>query len=101
MPTTWIEPAIISDIIGIFREPVQPRDGVGDDVQNVIVLATGRIGGQTNMRLLTEDERAGQHGDSARAFRRPRRCWSWRSTSAPYLSLRNSEDNEITDLADP
>ena len=52
------EPGDRIDVIGVFRDP-KTREMVSVTMlQNVIVLATGRIGGQTNLRLLSENDRA-------------------------------------------
>lgn len=54
----WIRPNDHIDLLGSFKEP-----GTGDQVavtlmQNVIVIATGRISGTTNVNLLPESERS-------------------------------------------
>ena len=56
----WIRPNDHIDIIGAFRDP-----GTGDQLsmtlmQNVVVLATGKITGTTNINLVPEAERGYQ-----------------------------------------
>jgi pilus assembly protein CpaB len=96
----WIEPGDHVDIIGIFRDPVSREMVSVTMLQNVIVLATGRIGGQTNMRLLTESERAYNTVTVHVLPEAAEMLVLAQDLGTLYLSLRNSEDNEIADLAD-
>ena len=96
----WIEPGDHVDIIGIFRDPVS-RDMVSVTMlQNVVVLATGRIGGQTNMHLLNENERAYNTVTVHVLPEAVEMLVLAQDLGTLYLSLRNAEDNEIADLAD-
>lgn len=96
----WIEPGDHVDVIGIFRDPQSHEMISVTMLQNVIVLATGRIGGQTNMRLLAENERAYSTVTVHVLPDAAEMLVLAQDLGTIYLSLRNSEDNEIVDLAD-
>lgn len=96
----WIEPGDHVDVIGIFRDPVSREMVSVTMLQNVIVLATGRIGGQTNMRLLTENERSYNTVTVHVLPEAAEMLILAQDLGTLYLSLRNAEDNEIADLAD-
>ncbi|MEE8408004.1 MAG: Flp pilus assembly protein CpaB, partial [Myxococcota bacterium] len=94
----WIEPGDHVDVIGVFRDP-KSREMVSITMlQNIIVLATGRIGGQTNMRLLTENERAFNTVTVQVFPEAAEMLVLGQDMGTLYLSLRNPEDNEISDM---
>lgn len=96
----WIEPADRVDVIGVFRDP-RTRELVSVTLlQNVIVLATGRIGGQTNLRLLSENEKAYNTVTLHVLPEAVEMLVLAQDLGSLYLSLRNPEDNEIKDLAE-
>ena len=96
----WVEPSDRVDIIGVFRDP-RTREMVSVTLlQNVIVLATGRIGGQTNRRLLSEAERAYNTISVHVLPEAVEMLVLAQDLGSLYLSLRNPEDNEIKDLAE-
>jgi pilus assembly protein CpaB len=53
----WIRPNDHIDILGIFRDPQSQEQMAMTLLQNVVVLATGKITGTTNVNLLPESER--------------------------------------------
>jgi pilus assembly protein CpaB len=53
----WVRPNAHVDIIGSFREPNSGEQIAVTLMQNVVVLATGKITGTTNINLLPESER--------------------------------------------
>ena len=96
----WIEPADRVDVVGVFRDP-RTRELVSVTLlQNVIVLATGRIGGQTNLRLLAENEKAYNTVTLHVLPEAVEMLVLAQDLGTLYLSLRNPEDNEIKDLAE-
>ena len=53
----WIRPNDHIDIIGTFRDPQSQEQMAVTLLQNVVVLATGKITGTTNINLLPEGDR--------------------------------------------
>jgi pilus assembly protein CpaB len=53
----WIRPNDHVDVIGTFRDPQSNEQVAVTLMQNVIVLATGKITGTTNVNLLSESKR--------------------------------------------
>ena len=87
-------------MVGVFRDP-QSRQMVSlTMLQNVIVLATGRIGGLTNRRLLSETDMNYSTVTVQVLPEAVEMLVLAQDLGSLYLSLRNSEDNEIKELAD-
>jgi pilus assembly protein CpaB len=96
----WVEPGDHVDVMGVFRDP-KTREMISITMlQNVIVLATGRIGGQTNLRLLTENERAFNTVTVHVLPEAAEMLVLAQDLGTLYLSLRSPEDNEIRDFED-
>ena len=57
----WVRPNDHIDILGIFRDPQSQEQMAMTLLQNVVVLATGKITGTTNINLLPESDRG--YGD--------------------------------------
>lgn len=94
----WIEPSDRVDVLGIFRDP-QSREMVSVTLlQNVIVLATGRIGGRTNPKLLRESERAYSTVTLHVLPQAAEMLALAQELGTLYLTLRNPEDTEVLDL---
>ena len=94
----WIEPSDRVDVVGVFRDP-RSREMVSMTLlQNVIVLATGRIGGRTNRRLLSEQDKAYNTVTLQLLPEGAEMMILAQELGSLYLTLRNAEDNEITDL---
>jgi pilus assembly protein CpaB len=94
----WIEPADRVDVIGVLRDPKSGELISMTMLQNVIVLATGRIGGQTNRRLLTDTEQA---YDTVTVHVLPEAAEMLvlaQDLGTLYLTLRNPEDNDINEV---
>ena len=53
----WIRPNDHVDVIGTFRDPQTDENVAVTLLQNVIVLATGKITGTTNVNLIPESQR--------------------------------------------
>lgn len=53
----WVRPNDHVDVIGTFRDPQSDEQVSVTLLQNVIVLATGKITGTTNVNLIPENER--------------------------------------------
>lgn len=53
----WVRPNDHVDVIGTFRDPQTDENVAVTLLQNVIVLATGKITGTTNVNLIAEGER--------------------------------------------
>lgn len=54
----WVRPNDHVDIIGTFRDPATNENTAVTLLQNVIVLATGKITGTTNVNVIPEAQRA-------------------------------------------
>jgi pilus assembly protein CpaB len=54
----WVRPNDHVDIIGSFRDPQTGEQVASTLMQNIVVLATGKVTGTTNMNLLPESDRA-------------------------------------------
>ncbi|MGV3622281.1 MAG: Flp pilus assembly protein CpaB [Archangium sp.] len=54
----WIRPNDHIDIIGTFKDPTTNEQVALTLLQNVVVLATGKLTGNTNVNLVPESERA-------------------------------------------
>src|SRR5690348_15896094 len=53
----WVRPNDHVDVIGTFRDPQTNENVAVTLIQNVIVLATGKITGTTNVNLIPENQR--------------------------------------------
>ncbi|MFC1611176.1 Flp pilus assembly protein CpaB [Myxococcota bacterium] len=96
----WVEPGDHIDLIGTFRDPRSREMVAVTMLQNVIVLATGRIGGQTNLRLLNENERSFNTVTLHVLPEAAEMLVLAQDLGTLYLSLRSPEDNEIRDFDD-
>jgi pilus assembly protein CpaB len=54
----WVRPNDHVDVIGSFRDPQTGQQVATTLMQNIVVLATGKITGATNLNLLAEPDRA-------------------------------------------
>jgi pilus assembly protein CpaB len=57
----WVRPNDHVDVIGTFKDPHSNEDVAVTLLQNVIVLATGKITGTTNINLIPEPQREYQN----------------------------------------
>jgi pilus assembly protein CpaB len=53
----WVRPNDHVDVIGTFRDPQTDENVAVTLLQNVIVLATGKVTGTTNVNLIPENQR--------------------------------------------
>jgi pilus assembly protein CpaB len=53
----WVRPNDHVDVIGTFRDPQTDENVAVTLLQNVLVVATGKISGTTNVNLLPEHQR--------------------------------------------
>jgi pilus assembly protein CpaB len=53
----WVRPNDHVDVIGTFRDPTSDESVAVTLLQNVIVLATGKVTGTTNVNLIPESQR--------------------------------------------
>jgi pilus assembly protein CpaB len=96
----WVEPGDRVDILGTFSDP-RTREMVSVTLlQNVIVLATGRIGGQTNRRLLSESEKAYATVTVQVLPEAAEMLVLGQELGTLYLTLRNPDDNKLEELAE-
>ena len=89
---SWLRPADHVDIIGIFRDPDSGGDMAVTLLQNVIILATGDISGQTNTRILAPNARK---YDNITVHVMPEAAEMLilaQQVGSLYLTLRNRED---------
>ncbi len=54
----WVRPSDAVDLIGTFKDPLTNEQVAVTLMQNVTVLATGKVTGATNVHLLADSERA-------------------------------------------
>lgn len=54
----WVRPNDAVDVIGSFKDPATNEQVAVTLLQNVLVLATGKVTGTTNVNLLPESERS-------------------------------------------
>ncbi len=57
----WVRPNDHIDVIGTFRDPQSNEQVALTLLQNVVVLATGKLTGNTNLNLIPENERSYGH----------------------------------------
>jgi pilus assembly protein CpaB len=91
----WVRPNDHVDIIGTFKEP-----GTGEQVavtvlQNVVVLATGKITGTTNVNLVPENQRDYSNISVLVIPEEVEILVLAQEIGALTLSLRNEEDADI------
>ena len=96
----WVEPGDRVDVIGVFHEPRSQEMVSATMLQNVIVLATGRIGGRTNRRLLSENDLAYNTVTLQVLPEAVEMLVLAQDLGSLYLSLRSPEDTEIADLGE-
>lgn len=95
----WIEPGDRVDVVGVFRDGKKEMVAT-TMLQNVIVLATGRIGGRTNRRLLTDTEQSYSTVTLHVLPEAGEMLVLAQELGQIYLTLRSPEDNEIYDLGE-
>lgn len=91
----WVRPADHVDIIGSFRDPASGEQVALTLLQNVIVLATGEITGQTNTRVLSPSARKYNTITVHVLPEAVEMLVLAQEMGRLYLSLRNREDTAI------
>src|SRR5207247_538014 len=96
----WVEPGDHVDVLGTFRDPHSEELVSLTLLQNVIILATGRIGGQTDRRALSETEKAYATVTLQVLPEAAEMLVLAQDLGTLYPSLRNPDDNQIEELGE-
>lgn len=91
----WIRPNDHVDVLGTFRDPASNESVSMTLLQNVIVLATGKITGTTNAGLLPESQRDYTHVTLLVIPEESEILALAAELGSLTLSLRNDEDSEL------
>jgi len=91
----WIRPNDHVDVLGTFRDPASNESVSMTLLQNVIVLATGKITGTTNAGLLPENQRDYTHVTLLVIPEESEILTLAAELGSLTLSLRNDEDSEL------
>ena len=91
----WVRPNDHIDLIGSFKDP-----GTGEQVavtllQNVVVLATGKITGTTNVNLIPESQREFNHVSLLVIPEEAEVLVLSQQLGALTMALRNEEDSDL------
>lgn len=89
---SWLRPSDHVDIIGIFTDPKDGGTMAVTLLQNVIILATGEISGQTNTRILTPSARKYNNVTVHVMPEAAEMLILAQNVGNLYLTLRNRED---------
>ena len=91
----WVRPNDHVDVIGTFRDPQTNENTAVTLLQNVIVLATGKVTGTTNVALLSEAQREYAHVSLLVLPEEAEILVLASELGELRLSLRNEEDVDI------
>ncbi len=91
----WIRPNDHVDVIGTFRDPQNDESVAVTLLQNVIVLATGKITGTTNVNLIAEQDREYANVSLLVLPEEAEILVLAQELGALTLSLRNEDDVDI------
>ena len=91
----WIRPNDHVDVIGTFRDPQTDESVAVTLLQNVIVLATGKITGTTNVNLIPENQREYSNISLLVIPEEAEILVLAQELGALTLSLRNEDDVDI------
>lgn len=91
----WIRPNDHVDVIGTFRDPQTDESVAVTLLQNVIVLATGKITGTTNVNLIPENQREYSNISLMVIPEEAEILVLAQELGALTLSLRNDDDVDI------
>ncbi len=91
----WIRPNDHVDVLGTFRDPATNESVAMTLLQNVIVLATGKITGTSNAGLLPESQRDYSHVTLLVIPEESEILALAAELGALTLSLRNDQDGEL------
>lgn len=91
----WVRPSDHVDIIGTFKDPNTNEQVAVTLLQNVVVLATGKITGSTNVNLVPENERTYSHVSLLMIPEEAEILVLAQELGNLTLSLRNDEDIDL------
>jgi pilus assembly protein CpaB len=91
----WVRPNDHVDLIGTFKDPTMGDQVAITLLQNVIVLATGRITGTTNINLVPENQRDYNHVTLLVIPEEAEVLTLAQELGTLTLSLRNEEDVDM------
>lgn len=91
----WVRPNDHVDVIGTFKDPQTNESVAVTLMQNVIVLATGKITGTTNLNLLQESQRDYQNVSLLVLPQEAEMLVLAAEQGALSLSLRNEDDTDM------
>ena len=92
----WVRPNDHIDVIGTFKDPDSAQQVALTLLQNVVVLATGRITGTTNQNLLPDSERTYSNVTLLVVPEEAEILTLAQELGSLTLSLRNDEDTSTT-----
>ncbi len=93
----WVRPNDHVDIIGTFKDPNTNEQVAVTLLQNVIILATGKITGTTNVNLVPENERSYNNVSLLVIPEEAEILVLSQELGTLTLSLRNEEDTDTMD----
>lgn len=88
----WVRPNDHVDVIGTFRDPASQQMVSLTLLQNVIVLATGKMTGATNFNVIPDAERSYAHATVLVLPEEAEIMMLAQELGSLYMSLRNAED---------
>jgi pilus assembly protein CpaB len=91
----WVRPNDHVDVIGTFRDPQTDENVAVTLLQNVIVLATGKVTGTTNVNLIPENQREYNHVTLMVIPEEAEILTLAAELGSLKLSLRNEEDVDM------
>jgi pilus assembly protein CpaB len=91
----WVRPNDHVDIIGTFKDPATNEQVAVTLMQNVVILATGKITGTTNINLIPENERSYGHVSLLVIPEEAEMLVLSQELGNLTLSLRNEEDIDM------
>jgi len=91
----WVRPNDHVDIIGTFKEPGSGEQTAVTLMQNVIVIATGKLTGTTNLNLVPEGQREYTHVSLMVIPEEAEVLVLAQELGALTLSLRNEDDVDV------
>jgi len=91
----WVRPNDHVDVLGTFRDPVSGQMVTITLLQNVVVLATGKLTSATNVNLVPENDRNYSNATIAVLPEDAEIMVLAQDLGALYMSLRNPEDMSL------
>ncbi|MBX7115003.1 MAG: Flp pilus assembly protein CpaB [Myxococcaceae bacterium] len=91
----WVRPNDHVDVIGIFKDPQTNESVAVTLMENVMVLATGKITGTTNVNLVAENQREYSNVSLLLSPEQVEVVVLAAELGSLSLSLRNPDDNDL------